>query len=421
MKILILFILLTLLLCPDIVSQWSLQSSPTTSDLYDITFTDSQLGWIVGDSIILLTNDSGFTWQSTGNKDYSFSDCFFTNSRNGWAVGVDHSPTNNPLIAHTINGGHTWNFQIDSVNTSWDAVWFVDTLHGWIAGGFDSPDTRGIISKTTDGGNVWATYQTNLKYIRDVYFLDTVNGWACGQFGAVYKTEDGGDTWDSVYQASNPLRKIFFSTNDSGWAVGGISGDELIIRTTDGGISWNETTTSGSSLQGLWFINSQNGWAVGGRNIGPRILHTSDGGETWNVQQHDLIGNSITLNSIYMMDNNLGWIVGTNGTILKTMNGGITDIVDRKNEVPVSFNLFQNYPNPFNPVTNISFQIPTYSFVKLRLYDILGNEISSLVEERKSPGVYTVQFNSIKLSGGIYFYRLDSEQFSETKSFIIIK
>ncbi len=216
MRILLLLVLLTITFCPSIISQWSAQPSPTTSDLNDITFTDTQSGWIVGDSVILTTIDGGSSWQIKNYPDINLLDCFFVNSQLGWAVGVDHSSTNYPVIARTSDGGISWNFQTDSVATSWDAVWFVDSLHGWIAGGDDSPNTNGIISKTSDGGYSWNAYQGNLKYVRDIYFLDSVNGWACGQFGDIYRTENGGNNWDTVYQASKPLRKIFFSTHDSG-------------------------------------------------------------------------------------------------------------------------------------------------------------------------------------------------------------
>ncbi|MBT8380464.1 MAG: T9SS type A sorting domain-containing protein [Ignavibacteria bacterium] len=94
--------------------------------------------------------------------------------------------------------------------------------------------------------------------------------------------------------------------------------------------------------------------------------------------------------------------------------------------VPDEFALYQNYPNPFNPSTKIKFTIPTVgssvmNFVLLKVYDVIGNEITTLVNEEKSPGYYEVQFDASSLPSGIYFYNLTSGSFSETKKMLLIK
>ncbi|RMD48919.1 MAG: T9SS C-terminal target domain-containing protein, partial [Ignavibacteria bacterium] len=94
----------------------------------------------------------------------------------------------------------------------------------------------------------------------------------------------------------------------------------------------------------------------------------------------------------------------------------------------LSFDLRQNYPNPFNPATNIEYTIPlsengkyTVSNVKLVIYDILGKEVKTLVNEKQSPGIYRVRFDGGNLSSGIYFYRLTFDKFAETKKMILLK
>jgi hypothetical protein len=90
-----------------------------------------------------------------------------------------------------------------------------------------------------------------------------------------------------------------------------------------------------------------------------------------------------------------------------------------------SFQLFQNYPNPFNPTTKIKFRIPEFGFTILKVYDILGNEVTTLVNEYKNPGSYEVEINTSTIkpqpSSGIYFYQLKSGSFISTKSMILIK
>jgi hypothetical protein len=90
-------------------------------------------------------------------------------------------------------------------------------------------------------------------------------------------------------------------------------------------------------------------------------------------------------------------------------------------ETPVTFSLSQNYPNPFNPTTNIKYQIANNNIVTLKVYDILGKELITLVNEKQSPGDYEIKFNGSKLSSGIYFYKLTAGDFSDVKSMILIK
>ena len=91
------------------------------------------------------------------------------------------------------------------------------------------------------------------------------------------------------------------------------------------------------------------------------------------------------------------------------------------NQVPDSYNLNQNYPNPFNPTTKISFAVPVSGKVTLKLYDILGREVTVLVNEEKSPGRYVVDFDARRLASGVYLYRLDAGKFSQTKKMMLLK
>jgi hypothetical protein len=109
---------------------------------------------------------------------------------------------------------------------------------------------------------------------------------------------------------------------------------------------------------------------------------------------------------------------------------GSTDVEENRNQLPKESQLFQNYPNPFNPSTTIEYQIPPSpfsekgekgGFVSLKVFDILGREVATLVNEKKPEGSYTVQWNAIGMSSGIYFYQLKTRSFTETKKLILIK
>ncbi|MCX6162470.1 MAG: T9SS type A sorting domain-containing protein, partial [Ignavibacteriae bacterium] len=88
---------------------------------------------------------------------------------------------------------------------------------------------------------------------------------------------------------------------------------------------------------------------------------------------------------------------------------------------PETYSLSQNYPNPFNPVTKINFALPKSGLVTLKVYDVLGKEITTLVNEVKNVGAYTVDFNGSNLSSGVYFYKLSSGDFTSIKRMMLIK
>ena len=99
----------------------------------------------------------------------------------------------------------------------------------------------------------------------------------------------------------------------------------------------------------------------------------------------------------------------------------ITDVDENPDAIPNTFNLEQNYPNPFNPSTKISWQSPVGSHQTIKVYDVLGNEIATLVDEYKPAGMYNVQFTMNNLASGVYFYRLQAGDFVQTKMMILIK
>ncbi|MCC7159583.1 MAG: T9SS type A sorting domain-containing protein, partial [Ignavibacteria bacterium] len=90
-------------------------------------------------------------------------------------------------------------------------------------------------------------------------------------------------------------------------------------------------------------------------------------------------------------------------------------------QIPNTYKLEQNYPNPFNPTTNIKFGLPNAGNVKLVVFDILGREVTTLVNEYKIAGIYTVDFDASMYSSGVYFYRIESGDFSQTKKMLLIK
>ncbi len=169
-------------------------------------------------------------------------------------------------------------------------------------------------------------------------------------------------------------------------------------------------------MEGVSFTDSNNGTTVGDNGT---ILRTTDGGTTWNSQ---ISGTTNNLNSVSFIDSDNGTAVGYDGTILRTTNGGVSFVEEEEiEEIPNEYALSQNYRNPFNPSTNIKYSIPQTSKVVIKVFDILGNEIETLINEEKPIGSYEVNLEANDLPSGIYFYRLQAGNFIQTKKMVLLR
>jgi hypothetical protein len=217
------------------------------------------------------------------------------------------------------------------------------------------------------------------------------------------------------------MRDIKFTTADSGWAVGGITGTSVIARTTNGGTTWSvQGQFPGNSLLEIAMANSRAGWIIGRYYTLP-VLRTTDGGETWNLQAPSPPVQNYEAVSITAINESLGWFVCTKGVVYRTTNGGAVGTDETQVIPPKHIQLEQNYPNPFNPTTSIRYELPRSSVVRLIVFDMLGREVSVLVNEKENPGVHEVRFDAAGLSSGVYFYRLTAGSFTQTRKLILAK
>ena len=141
-----------------------------------------------------------------------------------------------------------------------------------------------------------------------------------------------------------------------------------------------------------------------------KVNGTSASGKTWHRHRDNDAGCSLIGGSTYSTRPNvcleINMLMGTQNI---------------SSNIPNKFSLEQNYPNPFNPVTKIQYSIAKTSHAKLKIYDILGREMVTLVNEVKSPGVYVVDFNGSHLASGVYYYRLEAGDFVNVKKMLLIK
>jgi len=441
-------------------TEWISQSVNSSDNIHSIHFVNSSSGWIAlyefipnRHGEIMHTTDGGETWTSQFSiSGATLFSIYFSDPSNGWALG------SSGVMFKSTNGGQSWS-DISPVSGFWlYSVFFINDQVGWISGGLPSQ-----ILKTTNGGSNWIAQSIPVSdRIMSVFFLDLQNGWAVGAGGRIVKTTNGGNNWDFIPSpVVQELRNIRFSDNMNGWIVG-LGG--VILHSLDGGISWNvHNSNTSENLFGVSFVNNVQGWIAGENGT---LLVTNNGGVPVELVSFtaDVNGYLVNLSWITATELNnqgfeierkttndwekIGFVKG-NGTTTEMQYYSFTDDIrlvnnvdkiyyrlkqidldgtyEYSNEViieisqPDSYLLKQNYPNPFNPSTIISWQLPESKFVTLKIYDVLGNEVASLVNEEKPAGNYEVEFNATNLSSGIYYYKLVAGNFIDVKKMILLK
>ncbi len=415
-------------------AQWEQQPFPTAEILYKVRFVNQNTGWILGEAGVYKTADAGTTWMKQnvstrfGNLLLALNEnvVFYSGSIN---IGANRAATG---LRRTSNGGSTWQTVDSSYFHYFDAA-FVNERVGYVTA--SDVSFHPAILKTTDGGKTWQTIANNFRpanfELTGITFVDEQRGWVVSYDAIIFHTRDAGITWtlqDSIRvtpTSFTPLRDIQFITADSGWAVGGLSGNQLLVRTTTGGRQWVVTRQTGCSLREVQFLNNWSGWTVGATLAPPLIFQTTDGGSRWAAQAlQPPQDRNFSIESLFMLDQNLGWAVGSQGRVYK-MNATVT-VTTNTNSAPAQFHLAQNLPNPFHSMTRVNYEIAATGPVRLTVHDILGREVALLVWGMKTPGNYSAfwegrgQHNAL-LPNGIYFYRLQAGALMLTRKLVLLR
>ena len=189
-----------------------------------------------------------------------------------------------------------------------------------------------------------------------------------------------------------------------------------VFKSSNNGVNWTASSSGLTNLLIYALSNSDTSIIAG--TYGGGIFVSHNGGANW-IQRNQGLGN-LYLRSILVTGNYV--FVGTSGSsVWRRLKNEVMEVKSISTEVPDRYNLSQNYPNPFNPSTNIKFQIKENTFVVLKVYDMLGKEISTLVNEKLEAGTYQVDFTGYQIPSGTYFYRLEAGNYIETKKMTLIK
>jgi len=389
-------------------SGWFQQISNTSTHISSVFLVDQLTGYFIAGNNLFSTTNGGTNWELTYifTNLASTSQLYFINSSTGYLISWG-------VLYKTTNQGIAWSQITIPSGNYFSKVKFLNSNTGFIVGS--------KFAKTINGGSNWVVYDNphlNGSF-GDFYFINqntgfSLFGYPIGYYG-VAKTTTGGESWTENYLDTIPLNSLSKPFGRYMYA----SGNNKIVRSTDYGNNWNIIHQSNYFLSKIEMVDSLTGYCIGSLYSGSWgiILKTINGGINWNIQYTQSIN---TFTSISFVNPLCGNAVGSEGLILRTNTGGIVTHINNQ-ETITKFNLSQNYPNPFNPSTTIKFEVPKSSFVKITVFDISGKEIETLINEKLQAGTYQTEWNGSNYSSGVYFYKMITPDYSETKKMTLIK
>jgi photosystem II stability/assembly factor-like uncharacterized protein len=417
-----------------------------------IGFLDANTGYIAGaktgptHGVIYKTTNGGANWRSVLITNNELNGVYVTSTSDAYAVGVSRD------IQKTTNGGATWFTQYLSLSTpNTSSVFFVNANTGYIT-------EDGVIFKTTNGG-FGSENHTLMGFAR---YGDNSQPISVGCIKAIRLNKSDGsvivvDSTQLQADGSYILSHVTGDTVDIGIYPNSTTQNDYVITHYPSTIYWematllcpsgniNNVNIGAIRLTPTTASNSVNGKVMRVTNstvsdVKDAILYakqgntfvrcgTTDGNGVYHLQ-------SLPTGTLKIIANRFGF-TGDSTTVIVTPTGNIDSvnfylrylyvgIKKIESMIPSEYMLFQNYPNPFNPRTVIGYSLLKNGEVTLKVYDILGKEVATLVNEKQSAGVYEVQFPNVQSANvqfpsGVYFYKLQAGDITETKKMLLIK
>jgi photosystem II stability/assembly factor-like uncharacterized protein len=395
---------------------------------------------------IIKSTDAGTTWSNYINGVSST----YVNSFVGDGSGNLYAAISGKGLYTTSDNGNTWN-ELTIVNNEEDT--YINTVAIIPSGGLIVFNAYNKIYVTTDL-STWNPFSTGLTVqnihklaVNDDYFF------ASGTDGKIYRSPRSAANWVEITDTLSAGYSYAVEVSTTGDVY--YLFDQDVVKSTNNGDDWINIS---NSISGYPFSLTEhpNGDVFLGTSSG--VFRSTDAGNSWTLNNSGLNDGGLSLaihsdGSIFAggysstsRSNDLGqtWIPFTTGMLncritnlafgnsdvlfaaaenmgVYRTTSAVTSVDEKESGIVNNFSLEQNYPNPFNPSTNIHYAISNRQLVQLKIYDVLGNEVATLVNEFKSAGNYEVDFNASKLSSGVYFYKLQAGSFIETKKMILLK
>jgi photosystem II stability/assembly factor-like uncharacterized protein len=413
---------------------WVVQTSPTTKVLWDVHAISGSVVWAIGpDGLLLRTTNGGTLWSAVSTSLFPgtiLEDLEPLDDQKALlAIATnDQSLTG---IMRTTNAGAKWDTVFTQVGAGMlTSIRMFDQNNGMAIGlGVPQPKLEFTVLRTTNGGVSWGSLM-NLPVGLAIgivpWGLTSVGSsfiWFTGNDNRFQRSTNGGAGWDAVRPFpgisivslwfADPLNGVLSTFRQ---IPAGSTGGMTTAWTADGGTNWTPVALPDSGVGGSVVGTGLDFFIANGT----KIYRSTDRGHSWSASFPGGIGAINAIALIAQGANLFCWAVSASGDIAR-YDGTITGADIRSNEIPGTFELQQNFPNPFNPTTAVSFRLPVASEVKLVVCDILGREISVLVDERKNAGVHQVTFDASGLPSGVYLYRIHAGGFVSTRRMLVLK
>lgn len=366
------------------------------------------------DSGAFVSTDEGATWtqSSTGLTDTNVPSLavndseIFAGTHDGVFRSTDH--------------GSTWNAANSGPMQNTDVAALIFKGSNLFAATFGN----GILV-STDRGASWT--QTDSGLTDQYLFCLAVSGTniVAGDEKGIFLSTDNGTSWNAILNGWNGpwgynVRALAVSGGNLYAGVDANDGSNSIYRSTDNGETWTILSGSPSGTTTYAFAVSGTNVFAGGDG---GVDVSTDNGATWTMASTSEFPTTI-ISALVVSGTNL--YAGTAidppiGVFRRPLSQMITAVEEEGSAMPASFSLSQNYPNPFNPTTTIRYNVPQRSEVRLAVYDVLGRCVETLVNAEKLPGHYEVTFDASSLPSGVYLYRLQAGNFTETKKLVLVK
>ena len=318
-------------------------------------------------------------------------------------------------VVRSTNNGATWQEANTGLTSTFISALVVSDTN-LFAG-----TTAGLVFRSTNNGISWSKTSADLiRWVADLAVSGT-NLFAGTSGNGVFRSTDNGTSWTAVNTDLTNTSVSALAVSGTNLFAGTRGG---VFRSTNNGTNWTPASS------GLPTNTSVPALAVSGTNLfaGVSNFPTSGGvflstnnGTSWNSVSTGLPTDArveaLAATSTYLIAGNSNFLAGVWRRPLSEM----TSVERLSTDLPTHFSLDQNYPNPFNPATTISFGVPSKSFVSLKVFDALGREVSSLVEEELTAGTYSQKWNAEGVASGVYFYRLQAGSFVETKKLLLLR
>jgi hypothetical protein len=393
------------ILCSSSTAQWT----PTVwkqSTNY-LLATDSILYACTQQYGIVASTDESLTWTALNNGLLFETVISLSRNRSFLFAGTYQG------LFRSGSGGLQWTFASSGLGAGRiGSILAEDTLV------LASTSGSGVFASRDNGtnwdsssGGLRSLYVNALVRVRELVFAGTRDG--------VYRSDNNGLTWLRTSQGMTDSVVLKLTARDtvlfSGTERGGI------FRSTDLGATWEQKNVGIDNPPGGIQIF---GLGTDGKNVFASALApvylSRDDGDSWGNRSEGLPSVSwANFTSLVVQGQ---WLyIATGDGVYRRPHEEITGVNSGGEEIPTTARLYQNYPNPFNPSTTIKYELPKTSNVRLSVCDLLGREVTELLNERREAGAHEVKFDASALSSGMYFYRLQAGEFVQTRKLLLVR